>query len=80
MVSTVLGRGTAAIAIAGITSDRDNPARPWRRKARADLYAPHRVDGDPMSEGRNLFRTICIDQRGYSPAVQPSARAASSLN
>ncbi|GGA44214.1 carbon-nitrogen hydrolase family protein [Pelagibacterium lentulum] len=45
----------AAIAVADITIDRGNLARPWRRKARADFYAPHQVDSDPRSDGRNLF-------------------------
>ncbi|MGO7201548.1 carbon-nitrogen hydrolase family protein, partial [Rhizobium ruizarguesonis] len=30
-------------------------ARPWRRKARSGLYEPHRVAGDPRSDGRDRF-------------------------
>lgn len=45
----------ASIAVADITINRENPARPWRRKARADLYAPHQLDSDPRSEERSLF-------------------------
>lgn len=47
--------GAPAIAVADITIDRENPARPWRRKARADLYTSHQVNSDPRSDGRNLF-------------------------
>ncbi|WP_209088222.1 carbon-nitrogen hydrolase family protein [Agrobacterium tumefaciens] len=47
--------GLPAIAIADITIDRENPARPWRRKARGDLYAPHQVNNDPRSESRERF-------------------------
>lgn len=47
--------GAPAIAVADITIDRENPARPWRRKARADVYTPHQVDSDPRSDRRNLF-------------------------
>lgn len=44
-----------AIAVADIRTDPEHPARPWRRKARADLYAPHHIEGDPRSDGRDLF-------------------------
>ncbi|HEV7319033.1 MAG TPA: carbon-nitrogen hydrolase family protein [Ensifer sp.] len=47
--------GSPAIAIADIRIEPGNLARPWRRKARGDLYAPHQVDGDPRSESRNSF-------------------------
>ncbi|MGK9338416.1 carbon-nitrogen hydrolase family protein [Sinorhizobium meliloti] len=47
--------GEAAIAVANIKTDPDSPARPWRRKARADLYRSHQIDGDPRSDRRNLF-------------------------
>ncbi|UXN58763.1 carbon-nitrogen hydrolase family protein [Phyllobacterium zundukense] len=47
--------GEPAIAVADIRTDPEHPARPWRRKARADLYTPHQIDGDPRSDGRNLF-------------------------
>lgn len=47
--------GETAIAVADIQTDPKHPARPWRRTARADLYTPHQIDGDPRSDGRNLF-------------------------
>jgi predicted amidohydrolase len=47
--------GNAAIAVTNITNDPESPARPWRRKARSDLYIPHQIDGDPRSDGKNLF-------------------------
>ncbi len=47
--------GLPAIAIADIAIDRENPARPWRRKARSDLYAPHQVNNDPRSDSREQF-------------------------
>ncbi len=47
--------GGAAITVADIVIDPENPARPWRRKARAQLYVPHQVANDPRSDTRNLF-------------------------
>ncbi|MCZ7485715.1 carbon-nitrogen hydrolase family protein [Rhizobium rhizogenes] len=47
--------GLPAIALADVIIDRENPARPWRRKARADLYTPHQVNNDPRSDSRNQF-------------------------
>ncbi|UXN57788.1 carbon-nitrogen hydrolase family protein [Phyllobacterium zundukense] len=47
--------GTPSIAVANIKTDPGNPARPWRRTARSDVYEPHRVDSDPRSDGRNIF-------------------------
>jgi predicted amidohydrolase len=47
--------GTAAIAVADIVSHPETRARPWRRKARSDLYVPYQVEGDPRSDGKNLF-------------------------
>jgi len=47
--------GAPAIAVADIRTDPEHPARPWRRKARSDLYRPHQVNSDPRSEDRNLF-------------------------
>ncbi|NRP75393.1 hypothetical protein ILFOPFJJ_06316 [Ensifer psoraleae] len=44
-----------AIATADIIIDRDNPARPWRRKARSDLYAPHQVNSDPRATAATCF-------------------------
>ena len=47
--------GTPDITVADIIIDRQNPARPWRRKARSDLHAAHQVTSDPRSDSRNLF-------------------------
>lgn len=47
--------GSAGIALADIKVDPEDLARPWRRKARSDLYIPHQVNDDPRSDGRNLF-------------------------
>jgi predicted amidohydrolase len=47
--------GGSGIALADIRTDPENLARPWRRKARSDLYIPHQVNDDPRSDGRNLF-------------------------
>lgn len=47
--------GAPAIAVADIRTDPEHPARPWRRKARSDLYMPHHISSDPRSEDRNLF-------------------------
>ncbi|NWJ26131.1 carbon-nitrogen hydrolase family protein [Rhizobium sp. RM] len=47
--------GKASITVTDILVDRDNPARPWRRKARADLYAEHHVESDPRSDSRDTF-------------------------
>ena len=47
--------GKPAIAVADIRIDPEHPARSWRRKARADLYTPHQIEGDPRSDGRNLL-------------------------
>jgi predicted amidohydrolase len=47
--------GTPSIAVANIKTDPGHPARPWRRTARTGVYEPHRVDGDPRSDGRNIF-------------------------
>jgi predicted amidohydrolase len=47
--------GTPAIAVVDIKTEPGHPARPWRRTARSNIYAPHRVDGDPRSDGRNIF-------------------------
>ncbi|MCF3643203.1 carbon-nitrogen hydrolase family protein, partial [Rhizobium sp. TRM95111] len=42
-------------AVADVGAGPGNPARPWRRTARAGLYAPHLVHGDPRSDGRDAF-------------------------
>lgn len=47
--------GLPAIALADVIIDREHPARPWRRKARTDLYTPHQVNNDPRSDGRKEF-------------------------
>ncbi|CAN7433739.1 carbon-nitrogen hydrolase family protein [Rhizobium leguminosarum] len=47
--------GTAAISIADIDDNPGDLSRRWRRKARSGLYEPHRVDGDPRSDGRDMF-------------------------
>ncbi|HEV7306027.1 carbon-nitrogen hydrolase family protein [Ensifer sp.] len=47
--------GLPGLAIADIRIEPDHPARPWRRKARGDLYAPHLVEDDPRSESRDRF-------------------------
>ncbi|ANV22988.1 MULTISPECIES: carbon-nitrogen hydrolase family protein [Agrobacterium] len=47
--------GSPAIAVADVIINREHPARPWRQKARGDLYAPHQVDNDPRSDSRNQF-------------------------
>ena len=47
--------GSAAVAVSEITIDPDHPARPWRRKARADLYVDLQVQNDPRSDSRNSF-------------------------
>lgn len=47
--------GIAATTVADIVIDSGNPARPWRRKARTELYVPHQVANDPRSDTRNLF-------------------------
>jgi predicted amidohydrolase len=47
--------GSSGIAVADIRVDPEDPARPWRKKARAELYASHQVTSDPRSDGRTLF-------------------------
>jgi predicted amidohydrolase len=47
--------GEPAIAVADLKIDPGNPARPWRRTARSDIYEPHRVSGDSRSDSRDLF-------------------------
>lgn len=47
--------GTPAIALAEIDDNPGDLSRPWRRKARSGLYEPHRVEGDPRSDGRDMF-------------------------
>lgn len=47
--------GTVAIAVADIVPHPETRARPWRRKARSDLYVPHYIEDDPRSDRKNLF-------------------------
>ena len=47
--------GMPAIALADIDDNPGDLSRPWRRKARSGLYEPHRVEGDPRSDGRDMF-------------------------
>ncbi|PYE91746.1 putative amidohydrolase [Rhizobium sp. PP-F2F-G38] len=47
--------GLPAIAVADIKTNPESLARPWRKKARSDLYTPHHIEGAPRSDGRNLF-------------------------
>jgi predicted amidohydrolase len=47
--------GLPAIAIADIKTNPEGLARPWRRKARSDLYTPHQIEGDTRSDDRNIF-------------------------
>ncbi|MGO4193745.1 carbon-nitrogen hydrolase family protein [Rhizobium sp. YAF28] len=47
--------GTPGIAFADITTNPENPARPWRRTARGDLYRLHQIEGDPRSDSREAF-------------------------
>jgi len=45
----------AAIAVAEISTDPTNPARPWRRTARAGLYEDHLADDDQRSAERTVL-------------------------
>ncbi|WP_457578248.1 carbon-nitrogen hydrolase family protein [Ensifer adhaerens] len=47
--------GLPAIAVADIKTNPQSLARPWRRKARSDLYTPHHIEGDSRSDDRSLF-------------------------
>lgn len=47
--------GTQGFAVAEITIDANDPARPWRRTARGGLYEPHQVPDDPRSLSRQSF-------------------------
>lgn len=47
--------GLPAIVVADIKTNPESHARPWRRKARNDLYTPHHTEGDPRSDDRKLF-------------------------
>ncbi|NED97062.1 carbon-nitrogen hydrolase family protein [Phytoactinopolyspora alkaliphila] len=44
----------SSVMIAEIFSDPEDPARPWRRKARAGIYEPHLVHDDPRSNNRSV--------------------------
>lgn len=47
--------GASAIAIAEIATDPSNPARPWRRTARAGLYQDHLAGDDQRSAVRTAL-------------------------
>lgn len=47
--------GSSSLAVSDIHNNPDNLARPWRRKARSGIYAPHQVRGDPRSDRRDIF-------------------------
>lgn len=47
--------GRSGVAVADITLDPNDPARPWRRTARGGLYEPHQVVDDPRSQSRHSF-------------------------
>jgi predicted amidohydrolase len=47
--------GEADLVVSEIRRDPDHPARPWRRKARAGLYAAARPEDDPRSAARTRF-------------------------
>jgi predicted amidohydrolase len=49
------GDGKPSIAVVDIQVEPTDPARPWRRMARSDLYAPHYVNSDLRSDGRDAF-------------------------
>lgn len=47
--------GTASITVVDIDDNPGDLARPWRRKARSGIYAPHRVAEDRRSRDRRAF-------------------------
>lgn len=47
--------GQADLVVAEIRRDPDHPARPWRKRARAGLYAEARPEDDPRSAARTRF-------------------------
>ena len=47
--------GLPSLALAEVRTDPDDPARPWRRKARSGLYEARLVTGDQRSENRSSF-------------------------
>ncbi|WP_028004546.1 carbon-nitrogen hydrolase family protein [Sinorhizobium meliloti] len=42
--------GAPAIAVVDIRTDPEHQARPWRRRARSELYMAHQVNSDPRSD------------------------------
>ena len=46
---------TPSFAIVEVDDNPGDLARPWRRTARAGIYTPHLVEGDPRSDGRDMF-------------------------
>jgi len=47
--------GALSLVVTDITINRDDPARPWRRRARAELYSTYRVAGDPRSADKSIY-------------------------
>lgn len=47
--------GTPSIAVVDINNNPGDPARPWRRTARAGIYQPHLVEDDQRSDNRGMF-------------------------
>ncbi|MFD1983758.1 carbon-nitrogen hydrolase family protein [Mesorhizobium newzealandense] len=47
--------GTPSIAVVDIDNNPGDPARPWRRTARAGIYQPHLVEDDRRSNDRGMF-------------------------
>ena len=47
--------GTPSITFFDMSDFSNDPARPWRRKARSGIYDPHRAKDDPRSKRRDVF-------------------------
>jgi predicted amidohydrolase len=47
--------GKPAVAVVDLDDSEPNLARPWRRKIRAGIYAPHLVRNDARSDDRRTF-------------------------
>jgi predicted amidohydrolase len=45
----------SAVAVFDLDNSEQNLARPWRRKVRAGIYAPHLVCNDARSDNRKTF-------------------------
>ena len=50
-----LADGAPSIAVSDVSNNPLGLARPWRRIARTGIYGRHQVNGDPRSEGRDMF-------------------------